>query len=300
LSREWSRRLSSSTPAAPSAATSRDHGVATKTTSSAPATANPFAVCHASKGAISESSSSAPAAALLPRDDPPHHDEPEHGRQRGVAEIAVERQCEQERNGIETASRAGVDPHRRHRETHDVVGEDSGEQSRHGDQQGEQRGWRDVGSSECTRDARIEAAEPQLCGYDHQAEEQRERRHVDGRTGLRERHRATREQCDRAEERDTGAIERQARQLAEDHAGVDHREDHEHERIHAHSPLPAIRARPVASMLRSRCRALALATHARCALLPRATRNIARTNLHPAFEPADTRSVCWGLRGGGP
>jgi len=128
-------------------------------------------------------------------------------------------------------------------------------------------------------DARMEAAEPQLRGDHHQAEEQR----------------------DCAEQRDTGAIERQSRQTAEDHAGIDGREDREHESLHALSlVVPDARgpSRVHAAPLRRRCRVIALATRTRCALFLGATHDIAQLCLHPSIGRVDTRWVCWGPRGG--
>jgi hypothetical protein len=80
---------------------------------------------------------------------------------------------------------------------------------------------------EAPADAAVEPAEAELRRHHHQPEQQRERRHVDGATGVGERRRARREQRDRAEQGDAGAVQGQAREAPEQHAEVHRSEDGE-------------------------------------------------------------------------
>ena len=97
----------------------------------------------------------------------------------------------------------------------------------------------------------VEAAEAELRRDDHQPEEQRERRHVDRRPRRGRRHPLGRDQRERAEERDAGAVEREAGDLAQQHPEVDDREDDEDERVQAASPSGARSRRSPSSSVAS-------------------------------------------------
>ena len=74
-------------------------------------------------------------------------------------------------------------------------------------------------------DRGVEAAEAKLRRHHHQPEQQGDGRHVDRHPRVVQREPAGRDERDGAEQRDAGAIERESRDLAEDHPEVDERED---------------------------------------------------------------------------
>ena len=78
----------------------------------------------------------------------------------------------------------------------------------------------------------VEAAEPELRRDDHQTEQQRHRVVVDGENRLVDGQPAGCEDDDGAKQRDAAAIERQAREFSQDHAGVDDDEDRDDEKVH--------------------------------------------------------------------
>ena len=86
--------------------------------------------------------------------------------------------------------------------------------------------------AQMSRDSRVETAEAKLGRDHHQTEQQRDRGDVDRAPCVVERHPAGRDQRDRAEQRDAGAIELEAGQLAQDHPEIDEREDGEDDGIH--------------------------------------------------------------------
>jgi hypothetical protein len=140
---------------------------------------------------------------------------------------------EQERHRREMPPRAHLDEHRGHGKADDVVRQHRGEYSRRNDNPEQKRFW----SSRVRRDPSdrfgVEAAQPELRGDDHQAEQQRDRVCVDGEAGFVERQTAAGENRNRTEQRDTAAIEGETRNLAQDHPGIDQQENGENQRIHA-------------------------------------------------------------------
>jgi len=81
------------------------------------------------------------------------------------------------------------------------------------------------GSSARRHATAVEAAEAELRRHHHEPEQQRQRRNVDRAAGVGERRRPRRQQRDRPEQRDPGAVERKAREAPEQHAEVHRSED---------------------------------------------------------------------------
>jgi hypothetical protein len=65
-----------------------------------------------------------------------------------------------------------------------------------------------------------EAREPQVCHYDHHAQQQRHGIEIDGAIGLLRGERTDRQHQGDPAERDPGPVESQARDAAEGHAGI--------------------------------------------------------------------------------
>ena len=246
-------RLDNSRTAAPeSAITSRGHGERTKSAITAAVTASPFPVCHVRRDAASSAgtrSSSPSAPRRRSRGRPtsrPGRGAPAPRRRGGSAPNDMpERWPISMFWGLPIASRRSRRSARRRGEQDTASGRGPGARSppregRHGEaddvvrQQAESAPTIAISSAssaggEARRrgDApdhpRVEAAHAELRRDDHEAEEQRDRRHVDRVPSRLRRHLPHREQGDGAEERDAGPVEGERRDAARDHARV-HRE----------------------------------------------------------------------------
>lgn len=78
-----------------------------------------------------------------------------------------------------------------------------------------------------------EATQPELCGDDHQTEQQRDRMCVDCEPGFFERQPAAGQNRDGAEQRDAAAIECETRNPSQDHPGIDQGKDGENQWVQA-------------------------------------------------------------------
>ncbi len=85
----------------------------------------------------------------------------------------------------------------------------------------------------------VEAAQAELRRDDHEPEEEGESRHVHRRPGRGRRHPLGGDEHERPQEGDAGAVEGEARDLAEQHPEVDDHEDDEDERVQAATPSAA-------------------------------------------------------------
>ena len=134
-----------------------------------------------------------------------------------AAEPTFAAQASASRNGhrVEPPARAALDEQRRHREADDVVREHGRERRRRRPppRRAGPRG-RDGRGDDPPRHPGVEAAQAELGGDDHQAEEERERRHVDRRPGRGRGDPLGRDEGERAEEGDPGAVEGEAGDLA--------------------------------------------------------------------------------------
>ncbi len=150
----------------------------------------------------------------------------------GRAHVGRARQRDEVRHGIQAAARAEAHEDRRHREADDVVGEDRREPAGGEDHEGEQAFRRVVRRAEAGGDGVVEAAEPELRRDHHQAEQEGDGRDVHRGPRRVERHAAGGDERDGAKQRDARAVQREARQLAQDHPEVDKGEDAGDDEIH--------------------------------------------------------------------
>ena len=147
------------------------------------------------------------------------------------ADVRACGEAEQVRHGVEATPDAAVDEQRGHGEADDVVRED-GRQGPGGGHHDRQQGGRpDRRPDEPAGHPRVEAPEAQLRRDDHEAEEERERRHVDRLPGRRRRDALGRDEGEGAEEGDAGAVEGEAGELPEQHPEIDGGEDPEDEGV---------------------------------------------------------------------
>jgi hypothetical protein len=87
-------------------------------------------------------------------------------------------------------------------------------------------------TAERARRPRIEPTQAKLRGHHHQAEQQCDRRHVDGIPCFVQRHASGGDEGDGAEQRDARPIETQPGQAAQHHPEVDKAEDRDDDGFH--------------------------------------------------------------------
>ena len=134
---------------------------------------------------------------------------------------------------VERPMRADLDQYRRHGQTDDVVGQHRRQPTRCGDDQCQKHRGTVLALAQMSCQPRIETAQAKLGGDDHQTQKQCDSGDINRAPCVVERHLAGRDEGDRTEQRDSGAIELEAGQFAQHHPEIDHDEDADDERVHA-------------------------------------------------------------------